>query len=90
MIDESPRSARLARWEQIRAKGKIRFVWSRGVLGWGLPVAALYFPMDGLLNLARVAGVSTVSRQTACLSGSLPHPVSSWRRTVGPGDVDAL
>ncbi len=42
MIDEIPRSARPARWEQIRGKGKARFIWSRGVLGWGIPVAVLY------------------------------------------------
>lgn len=31
----------LARLERIRAKGRKHFIWTRGVLGWGVTVAVL-------------------------------------------------
>jgi hypothetical protein len=48
------------RWEQLRARGKRRFVVLHGVLGWGVPVAVVWsiwmqlwdngFSLDGFLS----------------------------------------
>lgn len=29
------------RWEETRARGRWRFIWTRGVAGWGVPVGIL-------------------------------------------------
>jgi len=39
--DEERRQA----WLQIRAKGKKRYVWRTGVMGWGLSVFAIFTPV---------------------------------------------
>jgi hypothetical protein len=30
------------RWARVREKGRTRFVWIRGVFGWGIPVAVFW------------------------------------------------
>lgn len=27
------------KWEKVRAKGRTRFIWLNGVVGWGIPLA---------------------------------------------------
>jgi hypothetical protein len=39
--EEATRDAALRRWERLRANGRSAFVWRNGVVGWGLPAAAL-------------------------------------------------
>lgn len=31
----------MVRWERNRAMGRTRFIWRRGVFGWGIPVALI-------------------------------------------------
>jgi len=35
------RPSAIARWERNRAMGRSTFIWRRGVLGWGVPIALL-------------------------------------------------
>jgi hypothetical protein len=48
---ESPKSSpdeqaalekRWGKWRQVRARGRRRFVWVNGVVGWGIPTAILW------------------------------------------------
>ena len=31
----------LAAWERMRTRGRTRYIWRKGVIGWGLPVGLL-------------------------------------------------
>lgn len=55
-------------WLQIKAKGKKRYVWRTGVMGWGLPVFAIFTPVmlvfgpsTHQLSKAKVAGATVLS-----------------------------
>jgi hypothetical protein len=39
--ESDARAAARQRWERVRAQGRTHFLWRNGVLGWGLPAAAL-------------------------------------------------
>jgi hypothetical protein len=44
--DEERRQA----WLQIKAKGRRRYVWRTGVVGWGFPVFAIFTPLMLILG----------------------------------------
>jgi hypothetical protein len=39
--ERAARDEALRRWEKLRANGRSAFVWRNGVVGWGLPAAAV-------------------------------------------------
>lgn len=39
--EQPGRPQAMARWERNRALGRTRFIWRRGVFGWGIPVALI-------------------------------------------------
>jgi hypothetical protein len=38
------------RWARTRAKGRARFIWIDGVIGWGLTMAVILLPLFALTN----------------------------------------
>ena len=40
-VERAARDEALRRWEKMRAQGRSAFVWRNGVVGWGLPAAAV-------------------------------------------------
>lgn len=44
-VSRDPDEERRQVWLQIRAKGMKRYVWRTGVIGWGLPVFAIFTPL---------------------------------------------
>src|SRR6476646_742423 len=45
-MDEERRQS----WLQVKAKGKRRYVWRTGVVGWGLPVFAIFTPVTRIFG----------------------------------------
>jgi hypothetical protein len=45
MLKRHTEEERRKLWLEIKAKGRRRFVWRSGVLGWGLPVFAIWTPL---------------------------------------------
>jgi len=63
-VEEERRQA----WLQIRAKGKRRYIWRDGVMGWGLPVFAIFTPLMLIfgpsthqLSMAEIVGTTIFS-----------------------------
>jgi len=63
-------------WLQIKAKGRSRYVWRTGVIGWGLPVFAIFTPLMLILNpgthpwfWGEIAGISVFSFLVWMLAG---------------------
>jgi hypothetical protein len=63
-MDEERRQA----WLQIKAKGKKRYIWRTGVMGWGLsvfaiftPVMLIFGPRTHQLSMAEIVGTTILS-----------------------------
>jgi hypothetical protein len=72
-------------WLQIKAKGKKRYVWRTGVMGWGLPVFAIFTPLMLILgprthqlSNAEIAGTTIISLLIWIVGGYL-FGLSMWK-----------
>ncbi len=79
--DEKRRQA----WLETKAKGRRRYVWRKGVIGWGLPVFAIFTPLMLILgpsthelSRAETAGAVILSLLVWILAGYL-FGRSMWR-----------
>jgi len=79
--DEERRRA----WLQIKAKGKKQYVWRVGVIGWGLPVFAIFTPIMIIfgprmhqLSRAEIGGITVVSLLVWLVSGYF-FGLSTWK-----------
>jgi hypothetical protein len=73
-------------WLQIKARGRRRYVWRAGVIGWGLPVFAIFTPLMlifglGTLQLSqtKIAALVMSSLLMWILGGYL-FGSSMWRK----------
>lgn len=94
-----PTSEQLARWGEIRKRGRLRFVVLNGVLGWGLTTGVLYSVVMALLMGRSLLTLLTYSLVLFPIGGiffglwTWHSSEKNWRRfsqqsesTAGPGD----
>jgi hypothetical protein len=72
-------------WLQIKAKGKKRYIWRTGVMGWGFPVFATFTPLMLILgprthqlSKAEIVGVTIFSFFLWMIGGYL-FGLSMWK-----------
>jgi len=72
-------------WLQIKAKGRKRYVWRTGVVGWGLPVFAIFTPVMLIfgprthqLSKAEIAGTTIITLLIWIVGGYL-FGLSMWK-----------